>query len=142
MSLRPELRPRGSSTCLKAELLRPKGSAERKGKARLLGAGGGRAQRPVTQIILPSIIFVNPLSNFGGGGLPSYPVPLAATRTDQHNFVMVIFTLERNVKTAFIPALIADVRLLVDVFFDHLFHDCEPLASKLKRLMMDSWLPL
>jgi len=32
MSLRPERRPRGSSTCLKAELLRPKGSVERSGR--------------------------------------------------------------------------------------------------------------
>ncbi len=45
MSLRPEFRPRGSSTCLKAELLmaegRPKSSAERKGKANPLEAGRG-----------------------------------------------------------------------------------------------------
>ncbi|MFB0506974.1 MAG: hypothetical protein ACETWT_09600, partial [Thermodesulfobacteriota bacterium] len=42
MSLRPELRPRGSSTCLKAELLGPKGSAERKGKASPLQARRGK----------------------------------------------------------------------------------------------------
>jgi hypothetical protein len=41
MSLRPELRPRGSSTCLKAEG-RPKGSAERKGKASPLEAARGK----------------------------------------------------------------------------------------------------
>ncbi len=49
MSLQPELRPSGSSTCLKAELLiaegRPKGSAERKGKASPYWAMGGLERR-------------------------------------------------------------------------------------------------
>jgi len=79
---------------------------------------------------------VGRLRNFGGRDLPSYPVPLAATRADQHNSVMVVFTFEGDVKTAFISALAADVELVADRFFDHLFHDCKPLAFNLKRLMI------
>ncbi len=59
---------------------------------------------------------------------------------------MVILTLERDVKTAFILALIADVKLFTDLFFDHSFHECNPLACNLKTLMMmrvkNSRLPL
>jgi hypothetical protein len=74
----------------------------------------------------------------GGGDLLSYPVALAATRTDQHDFVMVISPFERDVKTAFIPARVADMKLFADLFFYHFFHDCDPLASKLKGLMTDN----
>jgi len=49
---------------------------------------------------------------------------------------MVVFTFEGDVKTAFISALAADVELVADRFFDHLFHDCKPLAFNLKRLMI------
>ena len=49
---------------------------------------------------------------------------------------MVILTLERDVKTAFILALIADVKLFTDLFFDHFLHECNPLACILKTLMM------
>jgi len=43
MSLRPELRPRGSSTCLMAEG-RPNGAVEGKGKASPLEAGRTRSK--------------------------------------------------------------------------------------------------
>jgi len=49
---------------------------------------------------------------------------------------MVILTLERDVKTAFILAFIADVKLFTDLFFDHFFHESNPLAFNLKTLMM------
>jgi hypothetical protein len=65
---------------------------------------------------------VGSLGNFGGGDLPSYLVPLAATRADENNFVMAIFPFERDVKTAFIPALVAGVKFPLDLFFDHFFH--------------------
>jgi hypothetical protein len=76
------------------------------------------------------------LINFAGGGLPSYPVPLAATRADENNFVMAIFPSERDVKTAFIPALVAGVKFPVDLFFDHFFHGYKPPEFSMKRLMV------
>jgi hypothetical protein len=40
------------------------------------------------------------------------------------------------VKTAPIPALIADMKLFADLFFNHFFHDCNPRAFKVKILMV------
>jgi len=62
------------------------------------------------------------LGILGEGDPPSNPVPLTAVRADQDNFPMARSTFERDVETTFISALVADVKFLIDLLFDHIFH--------------------
>ncbi len=88
------------------------------------------------QVILTSSVLVCYLINFVGGSPPSYHIPLAATRADENNFVIGIFPFERDVKTAFIPTLVAGVKFPVDLFFDDFFHRYKPPEFKMKKLLV------
>lgn len=46
---------------------------------------------------------------------------------------MALSTFERDVETTFISALVADVKLLTDLLFDHIFHPLPSSRDKAER---------
>lgn len=68
------------------------------------------------------------LRTLGESDLPSNAVPLTAVRAYEHDFTAGLSAFEGDVKAAVIPARIADVKLITDLFSDHVFHHFHPLG--------------
>jgi hypothetical protein len=60
--------------------------------------------------------------------LPSDPVPLTAVRAYEHGFAAGLSAFEGDVKAAVVPARLAGVKLITDLFLDHIFHHYHPLG--------------
>lgn len=73
------------------------------------------------------------LGILGEGDSPSNAVPLTAVRANQDNLPMALSTFERDVETTFVSALVADVKLLTDLLFDHIFHPLPSSRDKAER---------
>lgn len=70
---------------------------------------------------------------FGECDFPSDPVSLAAAWTDQHDLVTAVAAFERDVKTVFVLAFVADVKFFADFFRHRFFHESHTSSSVVKN---------
>ncbi len=70
---------------------------------------------------------------FGECNSPSNPVSLATARTDQNDLVTAVAAFERDVKTVFVLAFVADVKFFADLFRKHFFHESDTSSSIVKN---------